>query len=118
MKLSKLIYKLKQAYYKNPNAILRSGFNKPHSYRGYYEQLAFEPAENVPLKQMLDLAIAANGATYEGWKGGQYTMNLDTTVWIALEGSSQTPDEHGFSEHHLEFMLKSEMTHMEKLIYV
>lgn len=119
MNLRQLIKRLKQAHYAMPDAILRTGFNRPHSYRGYYEQLSFEPAENIRLKDMLDLAIAANGATYEGWKGGSYTMDLDTTVWIASEGCTSPHDEDdGLTEAHLEFILSTEMTHIEKLIYV
>jgi hypothetical protein len=58
-----------------------------HSYRGYYEHLAIEPGTNpVLLDQFitdLDLAV---GQEYEGWKGGRYTMNRDTPIWVAYRG--------------------------------
>ena len=37
----------------NLDKVLKLGFLNPHSYRGYYEQLAFEPAPNVRVGDML-----------------------------------------------------------------
>jgi len=65
---------------------VRYGFARPHSYRGYYNQLAFEPEENTTVGAMLDAANSANGETYEGWKGGEYYMHGDTAVWLANRG--------------------------------
>lgn len=67
--------------------VFERGFECPHSYRGYYDQLAFEPAENVRLGLMLDLAQRALGQTYEGYKGGSYTMDGETECWLANYGS-------------------------------
>lgn len=64
------------------------GFKHPHSYRGYYEDLAFEPAQNVTVGEMLAAARSAVGSTYEGWKGGDYTMSEWSSVWIAERGTS------------------------------
>ena len=44
MTLSELIEQLEKA---NPAAVVRNGFSTAHSYRGYYEDLAFEPATFV-----------------------------------------------------------------------
>ncbi|MEK8141775.1 hypothetical protein NKH18_01400 [Streptomyces sp. M10(2022)] len=71
----------------DPELVLPNGFTNPHSYRGYYDELAFEPAENVTVGSMLSAAWSADGATYTGYKGGEYTMTSDTTCWIAYEGS-------------------------------
>ena len=68
------------------NLEVREGFYSPHSYRGYYDQLAFEPCGPITVREMLDAAYAARGSTYEGWKGGYFTMTDDTECWLALEG--------------------------------
>lgn len=70
----------------DPNLVLPLGFTNPHSYRGYYYELAFEPAQNVTVGAMLADARAADGATYTGWKGGEYTMGSYTDCWLAVEG--------------------------------
>lgn len=65
--------------------MLSKGIGNPHSWRGSYEELAFEVVENVTVGEMLAAAESAVGATYEGWKGGEYTMDEDTQVHIELE---------------------------------
>ena len=64
------------------------GFSHPHSFRGYYEQLAFEPKDNTTVMEMLEDARKANGSTYTGWKGGEFRMGLGTPVWLATDGCS------------------------------
>ena len=63
--------------------VITNGFGKAHSYRGYYDQIAFEPKKNVTVGEMLNEAKKANGNVYYGWKGGEYLMNLETVVNIA-----------------------------------
>ena len=72
----------------DPRRILPIGFADPHSFRGYYEQLAFEPRRDIAVGDVLEAARSALGATYEGYKGGEYTMSEWTTCWIANYGSS------------------------------
>jgi len=74
-----------------PDTVAANGFANPHSYRGYYDQLAFEPVPNLTVATMLAEARKAMGATYQGWKGGDYTMGAGTTVWLADEGSTGVP---------------------------
>jgi hypothetical protein len=62
------------------------GFGRPHSYRGYYSDLAFEPVENTTVGGMLTAARSAMGATYTGYKGGEYQMDEWTTCWLANYG--------------------------------
>ena len=69
-----------------PNKVLPIGFTSPHSYRGYYECLAFEPVENVLVGNMLEDAITALGATFQGYKGGDYTMKEHTECYLANYG--------------------------------
>jgi hypothetical protein len=84
MTLGELIEALKQ---EDPARVIKLGFNEPHSYRGYYERLAFEPRENVSVGSMLEAARAALGSTYEGYKGGDYTMDEYTDCYLAHYGS-------------------------------
>ena len=67
--------------------VVPHGFGNPHSYRGYYDQLAFEPEENVTVGQMLKDAQDSLGKTFEGYKGGDFTMDEYTDVWLAEYGS-------------------------------
>lgn len=83
MTLAELIAALEAA---DPERVCPIGFTNPHSYRGDYRDLAFEPATNVAVAEMLDLARSADGATYEGWKGGDYTMGPNTNVHLATRG--------------------------------
>jgi hypothetical protein len=84
---------------------LAKGFGKPRSYRGYYEQIAFEPKKDVDVHYMLLQAKSANGATFTGYKGGNYKMGLDTTVNIACYGVCGDDDE--ITEDVLEEMLNA-----------
>jgi len=70
----------------DPARILPLGFANPHSFRGDYADLAFEPVENINVGAMLAAARSALGATFEGWKGGDYTMRTHTDCWISLRG--------------------------------
>lgn len=58
-----------------------------HSYRGYYRELAFEPGNNVTVAELLTGARACIGATFGGYKGGEYTMDGYTEVNLANYGS-------------------------------
>lgn len=66
------------------------GFGKPHSYRGYYCELAFEPMTTT-IQDMLEAALSADGESYTGYKGGSFVMDGDTEVYIAYEGSCGNP---------------------------
>jgi hypothetical protein len=72
----------------DPATVVPTGFSNPHSYRGYYEDLAFEPASNVTVGDMLADARSALDATFEGWKGGQFTMRDYTDCWLSPKGTA------------------------------
>jgi hypothetical protein len=72
----------------DPALLLPVGFVNPHSYRGDYMDLAFEPAANIPVGDCLASARSALGTTYEGWKGGQFTMNEHSWCWLSEEGTA------------------------------
>jgi hypothetical protein len=67
---------------------------KPDSYFGFYDHLAFGFAENhnpSTLARVGDLLAAchyANGAVFQGYKGGSYVMNRSTPLWAANRGRS------------------------------
>ena len=61
-----------------------------HSYRGYYIDLAFAPlydTETRTVKEALKEALLAHGKTFEGYKGGEFTMEGDTPVWYSHYGT-------------------------------
>jgi len=83
MTLRRLIELLEQA---PQERVVRNGFDCPHSYRGYYDQLAFEPAQNVTIASMTKHAKESLGKTFAGYKGGEYKMGEYTDVWLAEYG--------------------------------
>lgn len=83
MNLKSLIEELEKL---PPGDIPPIGFANPHSYRGYYDELAFEPTKNVSFGEMLEAAKSARGATFEGYKGGKYTMHDYTDCYLAAWG--------------------------------
>ncbi len=57
------------------------------SYRGYYHDLAFALGHDlVTVEDLLIRCELALTNTYEGYKGGDYTMDRDTPLWIASYG--------------------------------
>lgn len=69
------------------DAEVMDGFGSPHSDRGSYEDLAFEPVGTTTIGEMLTHARSAMGKTFSGYKGGDFTMNEYTTVKIGHWGS-------------------------------
>ena len=72
--------------------VISPAFTHPHSYRGYYEQLAVEPCPSSTVGQMLQELEEAVGKTYEGYKGGDFTMDENTRVWLAYYGDYGSED--------------------------
>lgn len=68
-----------------------------NSWRGSYAELAVnyalsgydtdEQFAHTDLKDFVTWLTEANGETYTGWKGGDYTMSLDTPLWVANSGN-------------------------------
>lgn len=84
MNLRKLLEVL---YNLDKDTVIENGFHNPHSYRGYYEELAVEPKDNCKVSELIDILEEAYDNTYRGYKGGDYTMHGDCRVFIAYEGS-------------------------------
>lgn len=66
--------------------IVKDGFSSPHSDRGNYAELAFNPVDESSIGDMLAHARSALGARFPGWKGGSYKMNERTSVYIGEFG--------------------------------
>jgi hypothetical protein len=63
------------------------------SYRGYYSELALgftgEYGITMPtVKRLLELAEAAVGDTFQGWKGGDHEMSRETSLFVANPGNT------------------------------
>lgn len=102
MNLGDLIARLE---HEDPDAVLQDGFRNPHSYRGYYDQLAFEPAPNVRVADLLAEARFALNRAFTGYKGGEFVMRANTPVNIALYGCCRMGDSDELTEERLEEML-------------
>lgn len=77
--------------YADQDAILLFGFGSPHSYRGYYEDLAFTPVMGAKVAYMLAHAKEALGKEFHGYKGGKFTMKESTDCWVATNGELGVP---------------------------
>lgn len=87
MTLGAIIDRLKQF---EPEAMI-DGIAFPHSYRGYYSDLAFEKIEYQRTAiALLEDCRSVLGMTLQGYKGGDYDMSQSTPVWIASYGSCGT----------------------------
>ena len=83
MTLGKLIASLEAM----PEGAEVANLNRPHSYRGYYTDLAFERDEGTrPAADLLATCKSAMGKVFEGYKGGDFVMGALTPVWIANYG--------------------------------
>lgn len=83
MELKKYIERLEAA---NPDQKVALGLGNPHSWRGRYDELAFEPVENTTVGEMLAEAKSALGTTYLGYKGGEFKMDSETDIHVDLDG--------------------------------
>lgn len=83
MNLGELIEWLEK---QDPDTVVKDGFGTPHSDRGDYSELAFKPVEKTTFGEMLKNARAADGATFYGWKGGEFEMGEWTPVHIGEYG--------------------------------
>ena len=59
------------------------------SYRGYYEDLAIIPAlgGEQRAERFIEEIESAIGTTFQGYKGGDFTMNHDTMIWVVQDAS-------------------------------
>ena len=82
--VDRIVRKLVRLY--GLDAAARYGFTYPHSWRGAYDEVAFETCGRVTLRQVLaDVEGALNG-TFTGWKGGEYSYDHSTPVHLDSPG--------------------------------
>lgn len=63
------------------------GLGREDSYRGYYADLSFVPAgEPTPCADVRTMCERALTETYEGYKGGDFTYDDRTALWVAHYG--------------------------------
>lgn len=84
MDLGDIIEALTPVVAERPDATVRHGFDPKSagSWRGSYSELSFYSAKNVLLADMLNALINAIGETYEGYKGGMFTMHESCDVYM------------------------------------
>jgi len=58
------------------------------SYRGCYEDLAFQRGKKITVGELLTECKSMVGKTIMGYKGGAYTMHRSTPVWVSEWGES------------------------------
>lgn len=72
-----------------PHGAEVANLQRPHSYRGYYSDLAFELGDGLrSAKDLLTQCKAAMGTVFVGYKGGDYVMGKITPIWISEYGST------------------------------
>jgi len=85
MTLQSLVNYLEQ---QDQDLVIRHGFSSPHSYRWNYCNVAFEPTENIKIKDMLAIVKDTIGNTYVGWKGGDFEMCQYADCYLAFQGQT------------------------------
>lgn len=82
--LGDLIDGLREA---DPEALI--GLHNPHSYRGYYSDLALEPTK-APIKvcQLMTQLNEVIDTELTGYTGGEFLMSADTPVWVSHYGTT------------------------------
>ena len=82
--LGDLLDRLRQA---DPEAPIY--LDHPHSYRGYYTDLALEPtARPIHVWELINQLSDVIDTELTGYKGGEFLMEADTPVWIASYGNT------------------------------
>ena len=85
MYLNEIIDELRRV---DQNKLLPFRLTNPHSYRGDYSELAFERLDfTSSVGDWVKMLKAQIGQTYQGYKGGEYTMAEYSNVFIAEYGS-------------------------------
>lgn len=82
--LGGLLDRLREA---DPEALVY--LERPHSYRGYYADLALEPAARpIRVWELINQLSDVIDTELTGYKGGEFLMEADTPVWIAAYGNT------------------------------
>lgn len=71
----------------NDDFVFATCFGEPMSYRGFYDEVAFEPSYNRKLSDVKSNINKAFTEQFEGYKGGEYSYDSLTTAHIASYGN-------------------------------
>ena len=71
---------------KNKNRVIKKGLGNPDSWRGSYDELAFDIVENITIQEMIDCAKDCIGKKFRGYKGGDYIFDESTRINIDSYG--------------------------------
>ncbi len=87
-----VLKQFKEYFEKFPNGTsFRFGISEPFSWRGVYSEVAFEILETPMSKEeILSNINAAYDGEFEGWKGGTYSYNKNTTIHFEKDYGSYT----------------------------
>lgn len=87
----------------------------PQSYRGYYEDLAFEERTDgrLSVKALHGICVATLGTTITGYKGGDYTVDSDTVLWRSAWGEASDEAIVGVHADHTRLTLVLEIRRVE-----
>lgn len=67
--------------------LLERSLGEFHSYRGDYHSLGVSySSAPIYLADQIKMFEIASAATFDGYKGGQYSMTLDADVYLAFSG--------------------------------
>jgi hypothetical protein len=70
-----------------PADTMIDGLISPHSYRGYYSDLAFEQGDKrMKASDLLSVCKGVMGEVFSGYKGGDFQMGRNTPVWVSCHG--------------------------------
>lgn len=69
-----------------------TGITHPHSYRGYYSDLAIDGTSvETSVNNVLGLLVRARNREFTAYKGGTYTFDDSTPMWRASWGNTGLP---------------------------
>lgn len=79
------------------------------SFNGYgipgYQKQDNQKNDALNVASFIGLLKDAVGKTFHGWKGGDYTMNESTPLWVANEGNSGNTIITGVLDNEIEIVL-------------
>ena len=70
----------------SPDATINLG--NPHSYRGYYDDLAFSEESQIAGDLSRLIKSDVMDKTLKGYKGGDFLMDENTPLWLASYGDT------------------------------
>lgn len=93
-------------------AVVLNASSTVTSYRGYYNQLAIAPGDGVSVRNLIRVLKGAIGEQFDGYKGGAWTMEPDTNVWLSPYGHSSGLMIVGYDESSRHLILCEEPFHL------